>query len=395
MTAVLVFLLLLGVLISFGIIEYAVHVRSLNAIPIRVHVNGTRGKSSVTRLIAGALREHGLKTFAKTTGTLPRMIMHDGREYPVYRPFKANIIEQLRIVSLAAHNDAQALVVECMALRPYLQALTELKFVRATHGVITNARADHLDVMGPSEKDVTLALLGTTPVKGKLFTGERDYLEEFRVVCEDRQTELNILFSEEIDGLTEEDMAGFGYVEHKENVALVLKVCASLGVPRDVALRGMWKTRPDPGAMSEYSLNFFGRKIVFANGFAANDPESSEKIYQMALERHQDLERTIMVLNARADRPDRSKQLGEALPAWTQANNYVLMGSGVYVMYRTAIANGMDTSKFVYAEGMPVDRIFEEIIGLSAPSALIMGIGNIGGPGLELVTYFRNRATLV
>jgi poly-gamma-glutamate synthase PgsB/CapB len=171
-----------------------------------------------------------------------------------------------------------------MALRPHLQALTELKFVRATHGVITNARADHLDVMGPSERDVTMALLGTTPVKGKLFTCERDYLEEFRVVCEDRHTELNILCFEEIDALTEEDMAGFGYVEHKENVALVLKVCASLGVPRDVALRGMWKTRPDPGAMSEYSLNFFGRKIVFANGFAANDPESSEKIYQMALE---------------------------------------------------------------------------------------------------------------
>jgi poly-gamma-glutamate synthase PgsB/CapB len=395
MTIVLFFLILVGILIALGAIEYSIHVRNLNSIPIRVHVNGTRGKSSVTRLIAGALREHGLKTFAKTTGTLPRMIMDDGQEYPIYRPFKANIIEQLRIVSLASHNGAQALVVECMALQARLQSLTELKFIKATHGVITNTREDHLDIMGPSERDVALALLGTTPLNGKLFTGEMDYHIEFRAACEDRHTKAYFLNPEEIDAITEEDMAGFGYVEHRENVALVLKVCDSIGVPREVALRGMWKTKPDPGAMSEYILNFFGRRIVFANGFAANDPESSEKIWQMTLERHRDVDRKIIVLNTRADRPDRSKQLGEALPKWSPADTYLLMGGGVYLLFRTAVANGLEPSRFVYAEGMPVDRIFEEIVGLSGRSALVMGIGNIAGPGLELVDYFRNRASLM
>ncbi len=394
MTVITVIGIFFGILICLGILEYRVHVRNLEAIPIRVHVNGTRGKSSVTRLIAGALREHGLRTFAKTTGTLPRMIMNDGREYPVYRPFKANIIEQLRIVSLAVHNKAEALVVECMALQPGLQSLTELKFIRATHGLITNARPDHLEVMGPSERDVTLALLGTTPYRGRLFTGERDYMDEFRQAGRDRQTEVDFLSQDEIDNIKDEEMAGFDYVEHKENVALTLKVCRSMGVPRDVALRGMWKTRPDPGAMSEFVLDFYGRKITFSNGFAANDPESSETIWRMALDRHRDVERRIMVLNARYDRPDRSRQLAEALPGWPPADAYVVMGSGVYVLFRAAVANGMDPSRLVYAEGMPVDRIFEEIMGLSGRSALVMGIGNIGGPGLELVTYFHNRASL-
>ena len=40
-------------------------------------MNGTRGKSSVTRLVAAGLREGGLKTFAKTTGTAPRVIDSD------------------------------------------------------------------------------------------------------------------------------------------------------------------------------------------------------------------------------------------------------------------------------------------------------------------------------
>jgi len=386
--------ILLVFVIIFLFFEYRIHVHNLKSIPVRIHVNGTRGKSSVTRLIAGAMREHGIKTYAKTTGTLPRMIMENGLEYPIYRPARANIIEQLRIVSLAAHNRADALVVECMALQPFLQSLTELKFIRATHGVITNARADHLDVMGPTEKDVAMALLGTTPRGGKLFTAERDYLHEFEWVCQDRMSDLCTIEPEEIDKISDEEMSGFSYVEHKENVALALKVCESLGVPREVALQGMWRAKADPGVMRELDIEFFGRKIIFVNGFAANDPESSERIWRMAYEKYDHLKRKIMILNARADRPDRSKQLGEAMANWPQADQYILMGSGVYVLFRKAVAAGMDASKFIYVEGMNVDRIFEEVMGVSGKSAMVTGIGNIGGPGLELVNYFRNRTIL-
>ncbi len=73
-------------LTSLGYLESWAHRRALNRIPIRIHVNGTRGKSSVTRLIAAGLRAGGIRTCAKTTGTLPRMIMPDGTEYPVFRP---------------------------------------------------------------------------------------------------------------------------------------------------------------------------------------------------------------------------------------------------------------------------------------------------------------------
>jgi len=376
----------------FLFIEFRVHLHNLNSIPIRIHVNGTRGKSSVTRLIAGALRESNIRVYAKTTGTLPRMIMENGIEYPVYRPAGANIIEQLRIVSLAAHHRAEALVIECMAVHPYLQSITELKFINATHGVITNAREDHLDVMGPTEKDVALALLGTVPRKGKMFTAEQDYMDEFIYACKDRKSELITVDQCDIDSISDKDMSGFSYVEHKENVALIIKVCESLGVPREVAFRGMWKTPQDPGALSEHEIHFFGRKILFINGFAANDPESSEKIWRLALEEHQEFDRKIMVLSARADRPDRSKQLVEALVNWPQADRYILMGSGVYVLFRTAVANGVDPSSFVYAEGLATSQIFEEIVAISGRSSLVIGIGNIVGPGLELVNYFRNRA---
>lgn len=386
------FIILSAGVFIFLFLEYRIHRHFLLSIPIRIHVNGTRGKSSVTRLIAAALREHGIRTFAKTTGTLPRMIMDDGREYPIYRPSRANIIEQLRIISLAAHHRAEALVIECMALQPTLQSLTELKFIRATHGVITNARADHLDIMGPEEKDVALALLGTVPRRGKLFTSERDYLPDLEEACRDRGCELITVDTGEPGAVSDEEMSGFSYVEHKENVALVLKVCHHFGVPREKALKGMYEAQPDPGAMSEYKIKFFGRKIMFVNGFAANDPESSERIWRMTLDKHRNVEKKIMVLNTRLDRPDRSKQLGQSLQQWPPADRYVLMGTGIYVLFRYAVENGIDAARFVYTEGMPVDRIFEEIIGLSGRSTLVMGLGNIGGPGLELVHYFHNRS---
>ena len=157
-------------LTGYGVWESRRHERVLARIPVRVHVNGTRGKSSTTRLIAGGLRAGGRRVFAKTTGTMARMIRPDGSEANVYRVGGANIIEQTRVVRRAVEAGAEALVVECMAVAPDLQPLCELRLIRSTVGVITNARADHLDVMGPSVDDVARALAQTAPRDGHLFT---------------------------------------------------------------------------------------------------------------------------------------------------------------------------------------------------------------------------------
>jgi len=391
-----IFLLIgvIAILVVLCWIEASAHRRRLLRIPIRIHVNGTRGKSSVTRLVAAGLREAGIVTSAKTTGTLPRMILPDGKEYPVFRPSRANVIEQVRIVRAAASYGSQALVIECMALIPELQWMCESRLVQATHGVITNAREDHLEIMGPSEEDVALALAGMVPVRGKLFTAEQRHLEIFRRVAADRGTSLVAIGPEATAAVTKEEMAGFSYVEHEENVALSLKICEDFGVDRRVALRGMWRAQPDPGAMTDHEIDFFGRRIHFVNGFAANDPESTERIWNMAIERYPHVERRIAVFNCRADRADRSQQLGQACVAWQPADYYVLIGTGTYIFARAADAMGMEMQKVVFAEDRRIDEIFEAIVELAGHTTLVMGMGNIGGPGLEVVRYFRNRSVL-
>jgi poly-gamma-glutamate synthase PgsB/CapB len=381
-----------ALLVGAGAAERLAHRRNLRRIRARIHVNGTRGKSSVTRLIAAGLREAGLRTCAKTTGTLARFILPDGRELPIYRPAGANVIEQKRIVAVAAAHDAEVLVVECMAVQPELQALSELELIRATHGVITNVRPDHLDVMGPTESDVAHALCSTTPVGGKLFTAESRHLAVFERAAQDRQSELVKVGPEDFAEIGADELGAFRYTEHRENVALALRVCADLGVERAVALAGMQKSRPDPGALMEFELDFFGRRIVFVNGFAANDPVSTRQLWDYALERHPEVDTRILLMNCREDRPERSLQLGTELPAWAPADMVLAMGTSTYLFTRAAVSHGLDPSKLDIAELADEDEIFERVVGFTRSSSLVFGMGNIGGQGLGLVRYFANRS---
>ena len=383
-----------GLMIGLGALEQALHHRRLKQIPTRIHVSGTRGKSSVTRLIAAGLRGGGIRAAAKTTGTLARMIMANGREFPVFRPAGANIIEQTRIVATAQESGIQALVLECMALQPELHWLAESKLVRATHGVITNARADHLDVMGPTEADVAKTLAGMIPVNGMLFTAEQRHLPIIRSACKDRKTQLIAIKDDDVARITDEQLSRFRYTEHAENVALALAITDSLNVDRDVALRGMEESPPDPGALTEYHLDFFGRHIIFANAFAANDPESTRRIWSMMRKRYEDCDKIIAVFNLRADRVNRTTQLAQSANVWREADHVLLIGGGTYQFGRTAAKAGLDPSRVGYAENASIDEIFESIVDQCGKRTLVIGMGNVAGPGLALTRYFRNRARM-
>jgi poly-gamma-glutamate synthase PgsB/CapB len=383
-----------GGLLSLGAAESTFHQRSLRKIPIRIHVAGTRGKSSVTRLLAAGLRGAGLSTAAKTTGTLPRMILPEAREVPVFRPTKANIIEQKRIVSTASALNVDALVIECMALNPKFHWISENKLIRATHGVITNVRADHLDVMGPTDGHVARCLAGMIPVNGSVFTAEARHLDIIETAAKDRGSRCISIRRKEIEAITRDELSRFRYIEHAENVALCLRILHALGIDRETALAGMWRTNPDPGALTAHTIDFFGRTIVFVNGFAANDPVSTKMIWERSVAQYQTSKEIIAVFNMRGDRPERTIQLARESDYWHSADKVILLGSGAYAFARLASQANVDSGKFVFADFDRVDEIFESIISECGHSSLVIGMGNIGGLGLPLVNYFKNRANL-
>jgi poly-gamma-glutamate synthase PgsB/CapB len=231
-----------------------------------------------------------------------------------------------------------------------------------------------------------------TPRGTKLYTAERRELEILRAAAADRGSTLVAIGMRDVAAVTPEEMSRFRYKEHPENVALALRVAEDLGVERSVALSGMWKTEPDPGALTRHPVDFFGRRVVFYNGFAANDPISTEKLWSLAIEENPELATRVAIVNCRADRPDRSLRLGEGFAKLNPPDFVVLMGSGTYVFAQAALRAGLDAGRLVFMENQNVEEIFERVMSLVERSAVIMGMGNTGGHGLDLSRYFSNRA---
>ncbi len=383
---------LLLLLVGFLVIENIFHLRTLKKIPVRIHVNGTRGKSSVARLIAAGMRGAGLRTCVKTTGTDARMIDPEGNESPVYRVGYTNVIEQVKVMRWAVKNNAKAIVIECMALQPLLQSLCERRIVQSTHGVLTNARPDHLDVMGPSERDVAMAMAGTMTVNGDYFTSEREHLDFFEYAAKDRGSIIHSVSDKEIDDLTDEEMRVFSYTEFKVNVALALKVCEALGLDRAHALKGMWGATPDPGALREYPFEFRDKSYVFANAFAANDPVSTLMLWNNLLAKYSNCNSKVLVVNCRQDRQDRSNQLAEAITTWEKPDVILLIGTGTeyfvhyYKKYVTEVQREHVMIKVCENEG--VETIYGHLVEMSLPDPyLLVGVGNIKGIGMEIIDY--------
>jgi len=382
---VLFILLLVLLFVGFGLAEYALHRRNLALIPVRVQVNGTRGKSSVTRLIAAGLRAGGTRVVAKVTGTNPRFIISDTEEHPVRRLGKANILEELRMVRLANRYRAEALVIECMALVPEYQRVENRMLIRPTHGVITNVRADHLDVMGPTVSDVAKALSQTIPHRGLFFTAERG--REFQTL-RSRTPHETVLTVTNPGTVRDEEMTGFGYIEHKENVALALAVCSSLGVGRQEALAGMQRSLPDSGAMRLIRVEDQGKVLELVNTLAANDPDSVSMLWQMVRARS---EERIVLVNCRRDRTDRSRQLAELVSSW-ECSHIVATGGLPRVFLRRAQELGVPKDKLTdLGEDRPPVEVYKRVLGLAGKQALVFATGNTVGYGETLIAYFQSR----
>lgn len=384
---------LLSLTTALGMWEMGRHVLHRRRIPIRVHVNGSRGKSSVARLIAAGLRAGGLRVVAKTTGSTASVIHCDGSETPVRRRGGPNIKEQLRIMRGAAREQCQALVLECMAVRPDLQRVCERSIVKATHGVITNVRPDHLEVMGPTMDDVAASLAGTVPVRAHLFAAE----DKYDAFLAGRARRARSAYTRATAaGVTDKEMLGFGYVEFPENVSLALDVCTAVGVEREQALAGMHKVQPDVGALTRWRISTESPVqeapfvVTFLNGFAANDPESYLRVWRrLALD--QETSPMFILMNIRSDRQRRSKDLAPLLGKQLKADKYLLIGKDTALFTDLLRRGGVPRGDIVDLSGLAAGTLWSRICELADGDCTVFGMGNIAGIGNQLLDLLRER----
>ena len=362
----------IGLAVAGKLAEGWRHRRTLTRIPIRVHVNGTRGKSQTTRLITWGLQAGGIRTMGKITGDRPLLIEPDGSEVEISRRGPVSIAEQRWTVRQASKRSASALVIECMAIHPELQRASEERIVRSTIGVITNVRTDHVDVLGESPAEAAAALASTTPRSGVLFTaerGQRPVLERAARKRGSRLVSVHAAESAEDDALQP---------LHADNLALALAVCEYAGVERRVALSGILaRMRPETDREAWLEWPVEDRRITLVNAFSANDPVSTRMRLRLERQRHGGDRPWVGIFCHRRDRNFRFRLFAEFVED-AGFDRLLLIGERVSLFARRGL-DALDLSG-VRAEHLP-ERILQSV----PRDAVLFGFGNIGGAGRDLI----------
>lgn len=355
------------------------HTKNLARFSLRIHVNGTRGKSGVTRLIAAGLRSGGKKVFAKTTGTEARKILPDGSEVPLKRRGPANIRENIGLVREAASLGADTLVFECMALQPDLQKFCEQRLLKSHIGVITNIRADHEDVMGKGLQNIAAALSNTIPQQGVLVT-----TRAAAPLLEPHLQGTQMFVTGET-AVPAEALQGFPYEVVPENLALALKVCELAGVPQELALAGMRSAAPDPGNLHLTHIAVAGKKVRLVDALAANDPDSTLWLWYRYVPARIP---AAVFLNCRPDRKLRTVQLCQAFTEQLAGSAAVTGGqveAGTTPVTAYIVAGDTTFAREILGrQGVPADKVFT-LPGTATFADLTAVLAQL--PGRELTVF--------
>jgi poly-gamma-glutamate synthase PgsB/CapB len=381
----MVYISLLSIVLIYLVLEKVLYRRRLRLIPLRIHVNGTRGKTTVTCLTAELLRRAGIRTLAKTTGDHPVLILPDGRPMPIRRRGPARIHEQMRVVRRAAREGAQAVVLECMALEPHLQEVSEQAMVCSSIGVITNVRPDHFEVMGGGLDGVADALSRTIPNGSALVTESGPYEGLFR----ERAGTLGaaICVAEAARPLS---AGGAADLILLENLALVRAVGLQAGLPSiqvDDLLQGI------AARGAQRSIRYAGtgsRRIGLIDAFSANDTISTARVQAALLSSGEmdDPSPVVALLNTRADRPLRTLSFAEFIAGQTCYQAIILAGDGGFLARRQLRRRVVSAPIFTLTEREP-SRLLSAIARLTGTlSFTLVGMGNHRGAGEALRRYF-------
>lgn len=364
--------------------------RKVQDIPLRICVTGTRGKSSLTRLISSSLRLAGFTVLSKTTGSKTVIIYPDGTEKEIKRPGLPTLREGKRLLKLAAQLKAQTLVTELMSIHPECLYAESLQIFKPQILAITNVRLDHIAQMGGSKGKIARSLACAIPEKGTVFVPQEECFPVFIERVMQLNSRLVQVRKDSYPALSGDvRIPGFAF---EENIRLCLAVSDFLGIDRKIALRGMTKVNPDFGHLCIWSMDLGlpPRSWFLVNAFAANDPAST----RLVLSRLENKglfgrKERVGLLNLRGDRGDRTLQWLEAIKKETfpEFQKIFFMGDHASALKRR-LKSLEETEVFVLKPESP-QKIMEEISERVSGEAVLVGMGNMGGYGKGLVQYWK------
>ncbi len=318
-------LLCIGIIATFLSIESLWTRKARSKISLRICVTGTRGKSSVTRLITSVFQEHGIRAIGKVTGSQAMLLLPNQQEKPLIRKGAPTILEQIRVLlRFAAAEKCQTIVSEIMSISPEMQRAESIRILDPHITVITNIRMDHMGITGSSLPEIGSAFLDAVPPRSIIVMRKEDWIRSEYSIKKIHKRGIQLEWiddEEETDSLKsskhelEKIQMQLGYQERLENMALAERVARMAGIPEPSIHQGMAKVRKDPGVLEPVIQK---DQPIFIPAFSANDPESTWILLDQAMRLHSLQPDSIVgVLCLRADKPERTWQWKQALLAKT------------------------------------------------------------------------------
>jgi poly-gamma-glutamate synthase PgsB/CapB len=378
-------LTLIAIGLAFLVLERLRLDHHRKAIPLTITVTGTRGKTTVARLLASVLRESGQRVLAKTTGSEPVLILPDGTERKIRRRGRPSIIEQKHVVRLAAQLGVDAAVVEVMSIHPENHLVEGQKLLKPDLVLATNFRVDHSAALGETREAVATTLALDVPPGARAFVPQRESLPAFRAAVQERGGEL----IEVRPGSASPQVGRFG-----ANRDLVYATARALGIGDRTIGEGIDRARGDIGALGvwRYRLGDVEASCYLVNAFAANDPESTMLIHDDVMAAlGVNPKRCVGLLSLRPDRGDRTLQwLGALQGGFLERFNrlYVLGLHARALVWRLRRVDDAARVEVLHAT-RPAEITRAAASGTGEAGGAVFGFGNMGGVGEAVVAHWR------
>jgi poly-gamma-glutamate synthase PgsB/CapB len=270
-------------------------------VSLKVLVTGSRGKSSIVRLVHTALKSAGLQSYARITGVIPRELTPSGVN-TISRSAGAHV-EEMRWWLKQLPASAQAIVMENSAISPDFQILAE-RWLQPDITVLSNILADHQESWGPSDACAAEVLLRGIPRTGRVILPS--------ALKADRHI-LNLLESRQCQTFFTDPVPAIKQAFHATNIGLALATVTELGLNPQAAMQAMREMPQDDHDFKV--INFAGAKLAMA--FSANDISSTQNLFASLQWPEQE---TRLIYNHRRDRPERFKSFIDwlNLSAWRE-----------------------------------------------------------------------------
>jgi len=360
---------------------------------LRICVTGTRGKSSVARLTAACLREAGFTVLARTTGSKPVIIFPNGEEKEIHRRGSPSILEGKKLLKFGAELKVDALVTELMSIHPECSFIESVQMYNPHILFITNVRLDHLAQMGSTKQDIARCFASSFPENSTVFVPQEEFYPVFEKSAKEMNSRLVRVDGDSLQEYSRSDAERRPH-EFEENIRLVIALAGYLKIDKELVLRGLKKVHPDFGSFKMWTMDVGVPPLRWnlINCFAANDPDSTRRVLSRLMQKDFLKGKNVVgLLNLRRDRGDRTIQwlrsLGES--TFPEFRKIFLIGEHASA-FKKRLKRLVEMESFVLKSRTPKE-ILEEISETVKAEAVLVGMGNMGGAGRELVEYWEDR----